>query len=117
MKLVIKSAAVWGQANIRKWEPENPQCVAEEVIVDIGPKAGKQADSFRLRVATPERLAALDDRDGILATSPLLVMRRYDGDALWPWLERTVASCEADTWRDCVDKLKVYFGREYQGMT
>lgn len=124
MKIGIRSAGIWGHPNLRTWEPEDPDVVAESLIVDIGPKARgkvdqgnvKKADMFTLRVATPRGLETLEYKDGILATRPLLVMRRYDYDDLWRWLERTVASCEAETWRECVEKLQRYFHWEYDGM-
>ncbi|GHG77828.1 Imm8 family immunity protein [Comamonas sp. JC664] len=121
MKLAIRSVGVWGHPNIRKWTPENPEVMAEVVFVDIGPRAGgkgeaKKADTFTIRVATPAGLDALESRNGILAIRPLLVMRRYDFNNLFGWLEQTVASCEADSWMACVEKLRLYFDWEYDGM-
>jgi hypothetical protein len=124
MKLAIRSIGVWGQPNIRTWAPEDPGVMAEVVFVDIGPKTGgkgtqgevKKADTFTIRVATPAGLDALESKDGILAIRPLMVMHRYDFDDLFRWLERTVASCEAETWHACVDKLRLYFDWEYDGM-
>jgi len=113
MKLVIRSAGVWAHPNLRTWEPEDPASVAETVLIDIGERDKKSADSFTLRVATPAGLDRLDARDGIIATRPLLVMRRYDFDDLWRWLERTVASCEADSWSACVENLRRHFAWEY----
>jgi hypothetical protein len=115
MKLVIRSAGVWGHPNIRTWEPGDPAVVAELLMVEIGPSHGRAADSFTLRLATPAGLDRLTARDGILATRPLLVMRRYDFDDLWRWLERTVQSCAADSWSASVEKLCRYFDWEYQG--
>lgn len=114
MKLVIRSVGVWGHPNLRTWEPDDPSTIADIVTLDIGLKDKKGADSFTLRVATPAGLDQLEDQDGIIATRPLLVMRRYDYDALWAWLERTVASCEADSWTACVESLRRYFGWEYE---
>lgn len=114
MKLVIRSAGVWGHPNLRTWAPDDPDVFAELVMLDIGPRKGKGADSFTLRVATPAGLDRLEARDGIVATRPLLVMRRYDFDDLWRWIERTVASCEAETWPACVENLRRYFAWEYE---
>jgi hypothetical protein len=115
MNIVMRSVSVWGHANIRTWEPDDPLNIAEVVTIDIGPKNKKASDSFTLRVATPTGLARLEGKDGIVATRPLLVMCRYDFDALWRWLEKTVSQCDAPTWPECVQKLQRYFDWEYDG--
>ncbi len=56
----------------------------------------------------------LEARDGILAAEPLLIMERYEFDNFWRWLERTVKSCEAETWPACVEKLRRHFGWEFE---
>lgn len=117
MKPEIKSVALWGHGDVRRWRPPDPSCVAEELFVDIGPKGNKKSDSFRIRVATPAGLEALEDRDGVIAVSPLLILRRFDVSTILKWLDQTAAKCEAPSWAECVEKLKVYFGWEYQGMT
>ena len=117
MKLVIRSAGTWDHPNIRTWDPADPRVFAEELRVDIGPRGGKDADSFTIRVATPAGLDALEERDGILANRPLLVMRQYDFENLWRWLETTVEACTADTWPASVENLRRYFNWEYDGYT
>ena len=68
-------------------------------------------------MATPAGLAPLEAKDGvILANRKLVVMRQYDVDDLWRWLERTVASCGAATWEDCVDTLRAHFHWEFEVM-
>jgi hypothetical protein len=113
MRLVIRSVSSIDCPNVRIWRPDDAAVVAEELTVRIGPKSEKIADTFFLRVATPAGLASLSPSDGILAAHPLLVMRRYDFDDLWRWLEQRVAECEADTWLSCVDKLGAYFRCEH----
>ena len=115
LKLVIHSVSVWGHPNIRTWEPDDPEKVAEIVTLDIGPKSKKWSNSFSIRVATPDGLSTLQADNGILAIRPLLVMQRYNFDDLWHWLEKTVVKCEEDTWNACVDHLRRYFGWEYEG--
>lgn len=44
-------------------------------------------------------------------------MRRFDYDELWRWLEKTVASCQADTWSESVDRLRRYFDYEFDYTT
>jgi hypothetical protein len=114
MKLVIRSVWVWGHPNIRTWQPDDPETIAELVFLEIGDKAKSSSDTFTLRVATPAGLATLESQEGIIATRPLLVMKRYDFDDLWRWLERTVAKCEKNTWSECVENLRLYFGWEYE---
>lgn len=114
LKLVIHSVSVWGCPNIRIWEPDDPDNIAEIVTLDIGPKSKKGADSFYIRVATPTGLSTLQPNNGILAVRPLLIMQRYDFNDLWCWLEQTVAKCEAETWNECVANLRLYFDWEYQ---
>jgi hypothetical protein len=111
--IVIRSVSVWGHPNIRTWEPDDPDRIAEIVSLDIGERSKNAADSFWIRVATPAGLSTLEARDGILATRPLLIMRRYDFADLWRWLERTVAECKGETWTASVERLRRYFGWEY----
>jgi hypothetical protein len=117
MKPIIKAVGVWGHPNIRTWQPDDPAVFAEVVSLDIGPKSSKAADSFSIRVATPAGLANLDSKDGIIAVRPLLVMDRYDYDNLWRWLDEKVSECDAETWPGCVEKLRLYFGWEYDNYT
>jgi hypothetical protein len=82
--------------------------------VHIGQKPGKGADAFTIRVATPGGLAAGAATHNIVAQAPLLVIKTYDYDDLLAWLEKTVASCQADTWNESVEKLKRYFHWEFE---
>lgn len=123
----ILSAGIDNTHTLRYWEPEDPDVVSTFIFVDIGPRTRgkgardqvKKSDTFTLQVVTPAGLGALmETQDSIhLFSRKLLVMRRYDSDELWQWLERTVASCEAPTWQECVDKLRTHFHWEFEGMT
>ena len=85
-------------------------------MLDIGPRREAWANTFTLRVATPKGLSRLNANAGILATRPLLIMKSFDFHDLWAWIEKTVASCERDTWLDCVGELRLYFSWEYEGI-
>jgi hypothetical protein len=111
--LVIRSVSVWGHPNIRTWQPDDPDTIAEIVFIDIGERSKDSADQFTIKVATPAGLATLEARDGIIATRPLLVMKRYDFGDLWRWLEHTVAECERESWTYSVESLQRYFLWEY----
>lgn len=115
MKLVIRSASVRGNVDLRSYAPESLGEFAELVTLDIGPKNAQRGDTFSIRVATPSGLDGLSAHDGILATRPLLVMRRYDYDDLRRWLEHTVERCEAERWPDCVENLRRFFDWDYAG--
>ncbi len=112
--LVIRSVAV-GAQNIRTWKPDDPGAVAMVVSLDIGPRQGRgeAADTFWIRVATPAGLALLEAHDGIVATRPLLVIERYNFDELMVWLENTVAECADVDWPTSRERLRRYFGWEY----
>jgi len=112
-KLVIRSISVWGHPNVRTWEPDDPTTIAETVSLEIGERTQDSADTFTIRVATPAGLQSLADRDGIVATRPLLIMKRYDFDDLRRWLEGTVATCESASWPQSVEALRRYFDWEY----
>ena len=116
MKLVIHSVGSWDHANLRSWHPDDPGAIAEELMVTIGPKGERGADTFTLRLATPRGLLGLPGNEGIIATRPLLVIHEYDFQVLWAWLSKTVASCERQTWADCVGELRLYFVWEFEGM-
>jgi hypothetical protein len=78
VKLAIRSASVRGNVDLRTYAPEDIGNFAEQVTLEIAPKNASAADSFSILVATPSGLDALSAHDGILATRPLVVMRRYD---------------------------------------
>ena len=99
--------------NIRTWEPDDPDVIAAIFRLEIGFNARKGTDMFTIRVATPLGLSTLEDNDGIIADRPLLVMRRYDFDSLMKWVNETVAYCEAETWDECVENLRLFFNWEF----
>lgn len=113
MKLVIRSVGTSAHPNLRTWEPDDREDIATIVIIEIGPRNGKGGDTFMLRLATPEGLRALNADDGVIASRGVLIVPGYDYPELSRWLERTVASCEADTWPQCVEKLRRWFRWEY----
>lgn len=115
MKLVIHSIHVQSGENLRTWSPENDQIVSEFLYISIGEKGRKGADGFSIRIATPEALQQLMPENGVLASRPLLVVKRYSFDELWMWLSNVVSSCEGETWIECVDNLRVYFDWEFDG--
>lgn len=115
MKLAIHTISTWNVPNLRTWCPEDDTVFAETVSLKIGARQSKRSDSFSIRVATPSGLLTLDPVKGILATSPLLVLVRYDFDVLWEWACTIVRGCEAPTWPDCVSKLSRYLSWEYDG--
>jgi hypothetical protein len=117
LRLAIKSIAVDNQPNGPRWEPDDPNVVATSVMFAVGLKNKKGGDSFGIQVATPAGLAQLDDDAGILAHRPIVVMRSYHFDQLRTWLEKVVASCEAESWNDCVEKLRRHFDWEYSNYT
>ncbi len=114
MKPVLHSVGTWSHPNLRTWNPAAVDCVAEELTLSIGPKGGKTADTFYLRLATPRGLTELDDRDGIISAGMLLVIREYDFAVVSEWLHATVSGCEASTWQACVERLRRYFRWEYE---
>ncbi|WP_434383129.1 Imm8 family immunity protein [Melittangium boletus] len=126
MTPAVQSVGIANQPNLRHWEPEDPDVVVETLAIHIGPRTAgkgargqvKKSDLFTLRVATPAGLETLETQDGVLLINrKLLLVRRYDSDTIWRWLERTVASCEAATWAECVDKLRAHFHWEFEGMS
>lgn len=115
MQLVVHSLSIDGHRNIRTWEPADPLKVAEGVTLEIGPRGKKNVDIFWIEVATPRGLEELEAKDGIIAHRPLVVLERYDYHLLWDWVMKTVSSCEAQSWNDCLSRLRRFFGWEYDG--
>jgi hypothetical protein len=115
MKLVMRSASVDGNHNLRAWRPADPTTVSTWIRLCIGPKTSSGTDDFFVRVATPAGLAD-DDTVGVIAQRALIVVSVYDADVLWTLLQNTVASCEADTWLASVEKLRRFFNWEYDSL-
>ncbi|MBH0776403.1 Imm8 family immunity protein [Nocardia bovistercoris] len=112
MRLVLHGVESGKYPNLRTHIPDDPEVFDDFVQVLIGRKPGKGGDGFTLRVATPAGLAASGEPE-LIAQSPLLVIRRFDYDTLWSWLERTVAACEAPTWDESVERLRRHFRWEF----
>lgn len=113
MKLTIHSVSSWDYPNIRVWDPIDPESIAVRVNIDIGEANRKGTERFSIGIATPKGLSKNEPINGILATSPLLVVDSYDYNNLWNWLNDTIKSCESDTWNESVEKLRRHFDYEY----
>jgi hypothetical protein len=108
------------EGDLRAWTPDDPDVVAIWVRLHIGAKgsARRPAHEFTTLVATPGGLAALDHRDdGVLEFRSMLVVRRYDRDVVRAALEERVASCAADDWRVCIERLAHHFDWEFDYAT
>ena len=116
-RLVIHSLSTWEHPKLRVWQPADPTTFAETITAAIGHRTRAGSDDFSLKVATPKGLATMPARAGIIATRPLLVMERYDYDELWQWCEETLARCDGADWKECVEKLRLYFTWEYENYT
>lgn len=114
---MIRSIFVAGQSSLRSWQPDDPTSFAETISLDIGERRNGGADTFSIRVATPKGLMALEAQEGVVATRPLLVVDRYDLEALMQWLTRTVERCARDAWTESVAELRRYFAWEYDDYT
>jgi len=110
---MLKGLSAWGQPNLRIWQPEDPECFAEVISAEIGHRSQQGGDMFSLRVATPSALAAMEAKNGIIATRPLLVVDRYDFDVLWQWFDDLLAREDGRNWRECVERLRRYLDWEY----
>jgi len=115
VKLVIYAIYSGDGKNLFSWKPEDDLVFIESILMDIGEKNKKGADLFSIRIATPEGLKLLKAEDGILAARPLIIVEKYDFNELWTYLNKIVLSCEADSWSDCVEKLRYHFNWEYDG--
>ena len=113
MKLIIKFACVSDGVNLRAWEPTDNKTISEFIYLEIGEKGKKNSDGFTIRDATPEGLKNLSPINKIIAERPLIIMREYNFQELWKWLEDVVSSCEGDTWLQSIEHLKRYFDWEY----
>ena len=113
MRLVVYRVFSGEHPELETWVPENPQIVSFFVGVSVGTDGGRGADDFFVRVATPAGLAALEEKNGILAGRPLVVVSHYSYEVVLSWIRAVVAGCEADTWEASVEKLRLYFNWEY----
>lgn len=115
MKLTIRAISTDDAPDLRAHHPVDDTCFTALVTLAIGPHTGRRSDDFSLLVATPAGLAARAPERGVLAAGPLLVLERYDFDALWDWLSRAVRGAELPTWPECVEALRRHFRWEYEG--
>ena len=114
-RLILRGLSVWGHANLRTWEPEQLDTVAEVITAEIGHRQRTGNDSFSVRVATPAGLAGMQAHDGVIATRPLLVIDRFDFAHLWAWFESILVRCDGEDWPVCVERLRLYLDWEYDG--
>ena len=109
--LHVMTAWVEDRLEVRRWQPPSPERVFVSVVVEIGRVRDEGFEYFTIQVASPQALAELAESgdDLILAGPHLLVVRRWDADALYNWLDDTVQSCEAETWELSVERLRRFF--------
>lgn len=63
-----------------------------------------------LFLATPEGLERLEEAGPyILKSGRMLIIREYDFDAIWRWMERRVDQYEGLDWNEVVEKLREHF--------
>lgn len=114
IKPVICSIGTWEVPDIWTWRPELPDSVVEELTISIGTELDGGADLFSIVLATPKGLATIEGQDGLIAVGRFLVVHEYDCATVCSWMEDTVAKCCGNSWEECVEKLRVYFGWEYE---
>ena len=114
MKLVLHGIGTWEHPNLRTWAPIDPETIAEELTLTIGPKDKKGSDDFFVRLATPGGLNNLNDSNGLISVGPLIVIRKYDFQLIFELLQTTVNGCEGASWLDCVENLRRHFRWEYE---
>jgi len=107
------TAPTSGLQNIKTWRPADPEVVTGVLVLTIGQKHKKIEEEFYLRVATPAGLETLEAQHGILATGQILVLQRWDCEALLDWLQGTIGACQADTWDGCIERLRQHFRGQF----
>ncbi len=96
---------------IEWWTPELYEEVYFEVRMEIGEVASDVAETFTVRIATPEGLR----RHGtgrVLAERATVIVADYSPRLLRTTLEGIVRKCRGHSWTQSVDKLNRYFRRE-----
>ena len=99
---------------LKSWAPPNLGSFSAWLRVSVSDRpTGKQSDDFGVRLATPAGLNNVAHKSVIIASSPLLIVSKYDAAEVERWVVETVASCKAVTWSDCVGELRRHFSWEY----
>jgi hypothetical protein len=105
-----------GIANVplRRWTPRNLGSFSAWLSLSVSDRpTGNQSDDFGVRLATPAGLNNIAKRSVIIASSPLLIVSKYDAAEIERWVVETVALCNGATWSDCVGELRRHFSWEY----
>jgi len=99
---------------LQEWQPASLEDVCFLLQMEIGPAGEEGADVFDVMVATPEGLRRLQ-RQGemFISKRALFVVAHYSVDELLRSLAELVASCDGESWVQCVQKLQRYFQWEY----
>ncbi|AVS77653.1 hypothetical protein C8234_05890 [Paracidovorax avenae] len=115
MRLEIKNVSVGDETPLDKWFPENRKIIFKIICVDIGEIKKKNSDRFFIKIATPDGLKQVESVGNIVTSRPLLIVKEYDFTSILEWIGRVINSCEGETWRECVEKLRFYFDWEFDG--
>jgi hypothetical protein len=90
--------------DLASWRPLSEE-FAVLIRLLVGPDGMAGEESFDLVVCSGEWLAAQARRDGIVDARHHLVVAGFDWPRIVTYLERRVAECEGDTWRQVASKL------------
>lgn len=105
MRAAIRRLHTPDAPSLHDFVPEDASDFALLVQVIAGPHAGEGEESFDVAVVTPTHLAKRLSRSGPLSGRHLLIVDRFDADAIQRWLERAVAGCTGATWKKTANKL------------
>ncbi|PDT04867.1 hypothetical protein CO666_09050 [Rhizobium chutanense] len=71
--------------------------------LDIGPKDADWTETFSIRVATPRNMSKSNSR------MKTMRIHSFSFETLKTYLVTAVASCERETWDECLDALRTRF--------
>jgi hypothetical protein len=115
MKLTVKS--MWidsASTSLENYLPEDPSCFGLWVEFRAGFVNTAGADDFRLFVCTPEWLKKECCRNKVIWGRHMLIVSRYDLDAMAAEIALCVENCAGDDWNAIAGTIARFAAWEFE---
>jgi hypothetical protein len=117
MKAKLKALHSPDVVDLVTWQPEDHSDFDFLVQALFGPENEQGAETFDIRVCSPERFAREFGEGEVRTGQHILFMSGYHYERLRNFLERYCHHCEADTWPEVAMKLSHLGHWEFDGYT
>ncbi|MEW6581552.1 MAG: immunity 8 family protein [Actinomycetota bacterium] len=101
-------------ADLETWQPDDPECWAFGISLEIGIEGQPGIDVFYGTVCSPVWLRRHVEMCGPRTGRGLIVLARYDWPTLERFLREKVRECSGGSWEEIAGRLQRWLTWEYE---